>query len=512
LVYQMKNVLFFESGCYRVSHDYDVLVIGGGVVGCAIARELSRFRVKAAVLEKEMDVGFGTSCRNSGVLHAGFNYAPGSLRALLDVKGNSMMDDLCRDLKVKIKRIGKLTVALDDEDEATLYRLLEQGKANGVPGLEIIGKERMQVIQPGVEGYLALYSPSSSIISPYGLTIGLAENALANGVDFHLGQKVSSITALAGRGWEVATAAGGRFTGGVLVNASGLFAAEICRMAGITEYSIYPCRGEYYVLDKRLDGSLRALIYPAPKKNAPGLGIHLTPTVDGNIIIGPSAEYLNDPEDHSCTCDVMTELRREGKELLSEIRMTDYIRNFSGIRPKQTPPEVGGNKDFVIEDRKDFNGFINLVGIESPGLTCAPAIAEMVRGMVEKHIPLLPDPSFNPVRPGSPLFFSELPADERAERIADNPNYGEIVCRCEKITKQEILDAIQNPLGARTLISIKYRARASMGRCQGGFCVPRITRILRDEFGWEPADFLKRGSSSPLFVGKVRPENGGASR
>ena len=492
--------------------EYDVVVIGGGVVGCAVARELSRFAVKAAVLEKEMDVGFGTSCRNSGVLHAGFNYAPGSLRARLDVRGNVMMDDICRDLKVKIKRIGKLTVALDEEDEATLHRLKEQGDANGVPGLELIGKDRMQQIQPGVEGSLALYSPTSSIISPYGLTIGLAENALANGVDFHLGQQVVSITSLAGGGWVLGTKAGETFTAKVIINASGLFSAEICRLAGISDYVIYPCRGEYYVLDKRLDGTLKALIYPAPKKNAPGLGIHLTPTVDGNILIGPSAEYLNASEDHSCTADVMKELRREGQELLPEIRMTDYIRNFSGIRPKQTPPEVGGNKDFVIEDRKDVSGFINLLGIESPGLTCAPAIAEMVRGMVERHIPLHPDPSFNPVRPGSTFFFSELPAEERASMIADNPNYGEIICRCEKITKQEILDAITNPLGARTLVSIKYRARASMGRCQGGFCVPRITRILRDEFGWAPEDFIKRSTASPLFAGNVRPVKGGGVR
>lgn len=488
---------------------YDVLIIGGGIVGCAIAREISRFRVKTALLEKEIDVGLGTSCRNSGVLHAGFNYLPNTLKAVLDVKGNAMMDDLCKDLKVKIRRIGKLTVALDKEDELTLQLLFEQGKANGVPGLELLYPERMQTIQPGVEGTMALFSPTSSIISPYGLTIGLAENALANGVNFHLGQRVTSIMPLAGQGWEVRTSSGEAFSAYVIVNSAGLFAADICRMAGISEYAIYPCRGEYYVLDKRLDGTLQALIYHAPKKNSPGLGIHLTPTVDGNIIIGPSAEYLTDPEDHGCTADVMKELRQEGKELLPKIRMTDFIRNFAGIRPKQTSPAEGGNRDFVVEDRTDLKGFINLLGIESPGLTCAPAIAEMVLEMVEKHIPLVRDPSFNPVRPGSPLFFSELSAKERADRIAENPNYGEIICRCEKITKQEILDAINNPLGARTLVSIKYRARASMGRCQGGFCIPRITRILRDEFGWEPGDFLKRGSSSPLFVGNVRPKKGG---
>lgn len=491
--------------------NYEVLIIGGGVVGCAIARELSKFQVKAALLEKEQDVGMGASCRNSGVLHAGFKYAPGSVRAAVAVRGNALMDSLCRDLKVKMKRIGKLTVALDQEDEPTLHKLKEQGDANGVPGLEIIGSERMQKIQAGVEGFKALYSPSSSIISPYSLTIGLAENALANGVHFHLGQSVQSISRQPETGWHVRTASGDTFTAKLLINAAGLFSADVCRMVGINDYRIYPCRGEYYVLDKRLHGTLTALIYPAPKKNAPGWGTHLTPTVDGNILIGPTAQYLEDPEDFACTPDVMSRLRREGQRLLPTIQGSDYIRNFAGTRSKQTPPEVGGNKDFVIEDRKDIGGFINLVGIESPGLTSSPAIAQMAVEMVGHHLPLVPNPSFNPIRPGSIDFFSELPAEERADMIAQDPDYGEIICRCEKITKREILDAIQNPLGARTLVSLKYRARASMGRCQGGFCVPRIVRLLRDEFGWKPEDFLKRGVDSPMFVGNVRPEKRGQS-
>jgi glycerol-3-phosphate dehydrogenase len=489
---------------------YEVLVIGGGVVGCAIARELSKFKIKAALLEKESDVGMGASCRNSGVLHAGFKYAPGSLRALVDVKGNAMMDDLCRDLKVKMKRIGKLTVALDKEDEPTLHRLKEQGEANGVPGLEVIDRDQMRKIQAGVEGYKALYSPTSSIISPYGLTIGLAENALANGVNFHLGQKVQSISHKQETGWSIRTEAGDTFETKVIVNAAGLFSADVCRMAGINEYKIYPCRGEYYVLDKRLSGTLTALIYPAPKKDAPGWGTHLTPTVDGNILIGPTAQYLDDPENYACTPNILSKLRREGQMLLPAIQGSDYIRNFAGTRAKQTPPEIGGNKDFVIEDRTDVQGFINLVGIESPGLTSSPAIAQMVAEMVGHHLPLVPDPAFNPVRPGSSDFFSELPAEIRAAMIEEDPNYGEIICRCEKITKTEVLKAIQNPLGARTLVSIKYRARASMGRCQGGFCIPRIVRLLRDEFGWKPEDFLKRGVDSPLFVGNVRPDKGRA--
>lgn len=491
-----------------MKHGYEVLIIGGGVVGCAIARELSRYRVRAALLEKDADVGMGASCRNSGVLHAGFKYAPGSMQAAVSVRGNALMDDLCRDLKVKMKRIGKLTVALDAEDEPMLDHLKEQGEVNGVPGLEVIGRDRMQQIQKGVEGRRALYSPTSAIISPYNLTIGLAENALANGVDFHLGQKVTAIARQDGR-WEVRTAAGDTFTAGVLVNAAGMFAADVCRMAGITGYEIYPCRGEYYILDRRLDGTVTALVYPAPKKNAPGWGTHLTPTVDGNILIGPTTEYLADPEDFACTTNIMARLRRDAQRLLPGIRMSDYIRNFAGTRAKQTPPEVGGSKDFVIEDRKDLEGFINLVGLESPGLTSAPAIAEMTVGMVKNHLALDPDPAFNPVRPGSRDFFWELSPEEKAERIAEDPDYGEIICRCEKITKREVLDAIRNPLGARTMVSFKYRARASMGRCQGGFCIPRIVRLLRDEFGWNPEDFLKRGADSPMFVGNMRPDKGG---
>ncbi|MCL2818041.1 MAG: NAD(P)/FAD-dependent oxidoreductase [Clostridiales bacterium] len=489
---------------------YEVLVIGGGVVGCAIARELSKYNVKAALIEKEADVSMGASCRNSGVCHAGFKYPPGTMRAFVSVRGNAMMDELCRDLKVKLKRIGKLTVALDEEDEPTLHKMKADGDANGVPGIRVIKPDEMQKIQPGVEGYAALYSPTSAIVSPYNLTIGLAENALANGVNFHLGQKVTAIDRQEDGGWLVRSASGDTFSAKVVINAAGLFSAEICKMAGINEYKIYPCRGEYYVLDKRLDGSLKCLIYPAPKKNAPGWGTHLTPTVDGNILIGPTAEYLDDPEDFACTVKYMEQLRIEGQRLLPTLRGTDFIRNFAGSRAKQTPPEVGGNADFVIEDRKDLKGFINLVGLESPGLTSAPYIAVMVADMVKNHIALTPDPEFNPVRPGRVDFFEELSAEEKADLIAQDPNYGKIICLCEKITKRELLDAIQNPLGARTLISIKYRGRASMGRCQGDFCIPRIVKMLRDEFGWKQEDFLEQGKNSPTFVGNMRPKGGTA--
>ncbi|MBQ1926000.1 MAG: NAD(P)/FAD-dependent oxidoreductase, partial [Proteobacteria bacterium] len=456
------------------------------------------------LLEREMDVALGTSCRNSGVLHSGINYKPGTLRAKLAVRGNAMMDELCRDLKVKIKRIGKLTVALDKDDMPGLERIYEQGKANGAPGLEIIGPERMRQIQSDVQGIAALWSPSSSIISPYGLTIALAENAKANGVDIRLDWSVAGVCLLPeGVGFEIRNERGDVLRTKILINAAGLFAANICEMAGIHDYHIYPCRGEYYVLDKRLDGSLRTLIYPTPNPKNPGLGIHLTPTVDGNILIGPSADYQDSPYWTGNVAPTMASLREEGLKLLPDIRVSDYIRNFSGLRAKQTPPEVGGNADFVVEDRADVKGFINVLGIESPGLTSSPAIAEMVVDMVRTHLPLVPDPEFNGVCPGSDILFSERSPEERAEMIAADPDYGEMICRCESVSKREVLDALNNPLGAKTFVSLKYRSRVSMGRCQGGFCIPRIARLLYEEFGWKWEDFVDHSAKSGMFAGTV---------
>ena len=482
---------------------YDVLIIGAGVVGNAIARELSRYRLNVGVLEKELDVGMGTSSRNSGVLHSGIHYKPGTLRAKLNVQGNELMKGLCRDLKVKIQYIGKLTVAQDQVDIETLETLKAQGEANGVPGLEMIDVERMQQIQPGVGGIRALHSPTTGIICPYGLTMALADNARENGVDFHLGSEVTAILKTE-NGFQVKTADGGSFESKVLINAAGLYSDAICRMLGLSEYTLYPCRGEYLILDKRLNGSLSVLIYPAPRKGGAGLGIHLTNTVDGNILIGPSNEYVDHPDDYACTADIINQLKKEGRELLPAISTSDFIRGFSGLRPKQAPPSEKGFKEFVIESRKDIPGFINLVGVESPGLTCSPAIALMVRDMVGEKLSLEEKEHFMGERSGFPGSFHDLPEEEKADLVARDPDYGEIVCRCEHITKREILDAIENPLGSRTIAGIKYRSRAMMGRCQGGFCMPRIVQILEKDFGYRPEDYRLYSPDSYLFTGHVR--------
>ncbi|MEG1602565.1 MAG: NAD(P)/FAD-dependent oxidoreductase [Cloacibacillus sp.] len=495
-----------------MKHKFNVVIIGGGVIGCAIARELSRFQIKTAVLEKEPDVGMETSCRNSGVLHSGINYKAGTLRAKLAVRGNAMMDEICAELKVKIKRIGKLTTALSLDEMGGIDRLMKQGAANSVPGLELLDRTAMQQIQPGVEGIAAIWSPSSAIISPYGLTIALAENAHANGVGFFLKCEAASVAKNAEGLFEVRSSDGEIFEAEVLINAAGLGSGKISAMAGVPagnngeSLKIWPCRGEYYVLDRRLEGTLKTLIYPVPGAKDAGLGIHLTPTVDGNILIGPSADYIPEesPEDYKVTAPVLEDLRREGQKLLSDIKMSDFIRNFAGCRPKRTSPSEGGNGDFIIEEANSLSGFINLVGIESPGLTSAPAIAEMVRDLVSNHLPLDEKKDFIAERPGFAGHFCELPKEEQERLVKEYPEYGEIICRCEKITKKEIRDAIENPLGARSLVSIKYRARNGMGRCQGGFCTPRIVRMLRDEYGFAPEDYLLREAGSSLFSGNVR--------
>lgn len=482
--------------------EYDVIIIGAGVVGNAIARQLTRYDLDVAVIEKELDVSMGTSSRNSGVIHSGIHYKPGTLRAKLNVAGNEMMTDLCRDLKVEIDYIGKLTVAQDDEEVKSLYHLKEQGEANGVPGLEILDRDAMLKLQPDVGGIKALHSPSTGIICPYTLTIGLAENAYANGCHFYLGHQVSAIEKTA-YGFQV-TASEKRFRSKVVINSAGLYSADICRMVGIDEYNIYPCRGEYLILDKRLSGTLNLLVYPAPHHGKAGLGIHLTNTVAGNILIGPSNEYLDDPEDYACTADIMALLKKEGHDLLPQLKTTDFIRSFSGLRPKQAPPHIGGFMDFVIEDRSDVKGFVNLLGIESPGLTSSPAIAQMVSDMVANHLPMKENKNFNGTRQGIVGFFHDLPDTDKADLVSQYPDYGEVVCRCEQITKKEILDAIDNPLGVSTINGIKYRSRAMMGRCQGGFCLPRIVQILEKDFGYNPEEFLLKSTQSPLFMGKMR--------
>ncbi len=481
----------------EVRPTYDVFIIGGGAVGCAVARELSRYRLSVALAEAAPDVAAGASGRNSAVIHAGFNNRPGSLMAKLCVQGSRGFPALCEELDVPYRITGKLLVAFDETDLATLRRLKEQGDLNGCQGLRLLSQAELRKKLPQVRGIGAMESPKTGVFDPFQYTVALAENAKANGVDFYLSHPVTAIEKT-GEGFAV-TAGGRVFHTRRLVNCAGLHSAEVAAMAGVNGYHIYPCRGEYFILDKT--GVLPMPIYPAPKKGAGGLGVHLTPTIHGNLIIGPSAEYIDDPEDTASTRPVMDQLFREAEQLLPGLERKQIIGAYCGVRPKQAPPGEGGYWDFVI--REDRPGLVNLIGIESPGLTASVPIARMVVEILGQSLDLAPDPDFDGHRKGIVRFRDRSP-EEQAALIAKDPDYGEVVCRCQTVTKAELRLAIENPLGVRTIAGIKYRAWATTGRCNGGYCLPRIARMLVEDYGLSPEEVTYRGEGSNLFTGRVK--------
>ena len=481
---------------------FSAIVIGAGGVGCAVARELSRYDVDVTVLEKESDVATGASGRNSAVVHAGFNNKSGSLMAKLCVEGNKGFESVCKELDVPFKNTGKILVAFDDEDLETLKDIMCQGETNGCEGLKLIDADELKEIVPGVDGIGGMLSPNTSIFDPFIYCIALAENAAVNGASFIFNSEVVSISKEKDR-FCVITDDGSEYRSDILVNCAGLYSDKISEMLGIGEYKIYPCRGEYYILDKLSDDLLSIPIYPVPKKGIGGLGVHLTPTIDGSIIIGPSAEYIDNRDDYSSTFDVMNKLFKEAKMFLPSIEKKDIIGNYAGIRSKQAPPEEGGFRDFVIKEEKTCPGFINLVGIESPGLTSSVPIARMVCDIIGNKNKLVKKKDFVSKRKGS-IRFRELSEEEQAKAIAMDSEYGEIICRCQKVTKKEIRDAIENPLGVRSLSSIKYRAWATTGRCNGGYCLMRIVDMLKNEYDMKPENITLRSEGSEMFLGEVK--------
>lgn len=480
---------------------FDVLIIGAGAVGSAVARELARFQLRIGVLEKELDVCCETSGRNSGVLHAGFNNCPGSLMARFCVEGNRLFNRISQELAIPFQRTGKLVVGFDTEDKKRLEALKETGDINQVPGLEIVDKDRIAQLAPGIGGEWALWSPSTGIFDPFQLTIGLAENAAENGVQFFLGQCVQEVS-YEDEVYTVYTDTD-EFKGRWLINCAGLGSVEIAALLGIREYTIHPCRGEYYILDQRAGNLLPLPVYPVPNPKAGGLGVHLTPTIDGNILIGPSNEYIDSGVDYSTTRPVMNQLLEEGGRIFPHLSPELFIRNFAGIRPKLTEKTEGGYHDFVIECSEAAPNSVHLIGIESPGMTSAVPIAKHVAKLIEAREAPAANLNFNPIRKSIIPFRKQSP-ERQAELIRQNPDYGEIVCRCESITKAEVLAALNNPLGVDTVTGIKYRCRTMMGRCQGGYCQTRITELIMQEKQKKREELLYNRKGSYLFTGEVR--------
>jgi len=491
---------------------YDVIIIGSGVIGSAIAREMARYHLKIAVLEKELDVCSETSGRNSGVLHAGFNNKPGSLMAKFCVEGCLGFNQIAQELDIPFRRTGKVVVGFSEEDKAKLFQLKEQGDKNGVPGLEIIDKEKIKELAPYVGGEFAMYSPATGILNPFIYTIALAENAHKNGVDYYFDHGVIGIRAqaapLAGSDktltthYEITTTHK-TFTTRWVINCAGLNADKIARMLGVEDYTLYPCRGEYYILDQKAGEYLKIPAYPVPNPKEGGLGVHLTPTIDGNILIGPSTEYLEARDDYASTQPIQDLLIKDGGKIFPYLRREFFIRNFAGIRPKLAPKDVGGYADFVIEEREESPNAIHLIGMESPGLTSAIPIARSIINMIRQKENLRTKSDFDPHRQGI-ICFKEQSLTTKQKLIAQNPHYGEVICRCETITKAEILEAIHNPLGVNTVTGIKNRTRAMMGRCQGGYCETRITELIMEEKNKKPEEVLYARNNGNMFVGKVR--------
>lgn len=477
----------------------EVLVIGGGIVGCAIARELAKFKLETVLLEKENDVCQGVSKGNSGVLHTGLYYPKGSLKARLCVEGRLMFPKLAKQLNVPYSLCGKHVIASTEEEVKDLGDLKTVGEKNGVQGLTIISGKELKKREPNVNALSALYSPVAGIISPYLFTIGLAENALDNGVKIFVNTRVLSIKQVKS-GYKVATTKGVFYTD-IIINSAGLYADRISAMVGLDKHKLYPCRGEYLILDKKCNKLIKSMIYPVPPKVAGVLGVHLTPTMDGNILIGPSAEFINEREDLRTTKEKIRQLMEGAKKLLPTIPLDKIIYAFSAVRSKITPPEEKASRDFIIQE--DLRNFINLIGIESPGLTASPAIAKMIVHMIKKRKYIPEKTDFNPIRRRT-IPFREASRTEQSSLIKGDPTYGEMVCRCEHVSKREIIDALDNPFSSKTINAVKFRTRAGMGRCHGGFCLPKIVEILKEEYKLPSEDINLKNLGSPLFVGATK--------
>lgn len=473
--------------------DYDVIIIGSGVSGSACARELSRYRVKVCVLEKEEDVCCGTSKANSGIAHAGYDAEPGSLMAKLNVLGNEKMEQLSKDLDFPFVRNGSLVICRDREELPNLQALYDRGMKNGVKGLRILTKEEVLEMEPNItdEVCAALYAPTGGIVCPFGLNIALAENAAVNGVEFRFNTEVTDIQKLE-KGYLLCTSQGD-YTASCVVNAAGVYADRFHNMVSGKKIHITARRGDYCLLDKSAGQHVSRTIFALPGKY--GKGILVSPTVHGNLILGPTAIDIEDKEGTNTTREGLDQVLSKAGQNVKNLPMRQVITSFAGLRAHEDGHE------FIIEEVADAKGFIDCAGIESPGLTSCPAIGEMVADILKEKLRLEEKEHFIAVRKGI-LDPKTLSMEERNALIRENPAYGNIVCRCEMITEGEIVDAIRRPLGAKSLDGVKRRTRAGMGRCQSGFCSPKTMEILARELGASMTDITKAGGKSCIVVGE----------
>jgi glycerol-3-phosphate dehydrogenase len=482
----------YNGGCNM----YDVAIIGAGVIGTYIARELSRYKLKIALLEKDNDVANGTTKANSAIVHAGFDAKPNTLKARMNVQGNTMFDEVCKELHVPFKRIGSIVVAFSEEELETLKELYDRGIENNVPGLKILSAEELIDLEPNINctALGALYAPTAGIIGPWELAMALAENAVDNGVELFLNTEVTGIEKK-GSAYTVKSG-NGTFEAKYVINCGGVYADKIHNMIAPAAFEIIPRRGQYFLLDKSAGTLVNTVVFQCPTKL--GKGVVVLPTVHGNLLIGPDAEDIQDRDDTGTSEKRLNIIRETAKKTSEKIQFGATITSFAGLRA--TP--LSG--DFIIEESAAAKGFFDVAGIESPGLSSAPAIAQYVVGLVkERDGQFETNYDFKPTR-REPIHFMHLSESERQAVIKKDPRYGRIICRCENITEGEIVDAIKRSAGGRTIDGIKRRVRPGMGRCQGGFCEPRVIEILARECGINMMQVVKDGPDSNIATAETK--------
>jgi len=476
---------------------YDVIIIGAGIIGCSAACYLSRYQLKVLVAEQGPDVAVATSGANSGIVHAGYDPQPGTLMADLNVRGNALYPQLCKELDVPFRPVGSL-VAVQEGEEESLQKLLVRGRANGVPGLAILGRDEILNREPNITPDVtsALYAPSAGIVSPWEMTLALAETAAVNGVQFMFNTRVTGIRVQDDAVQAVETEHG-PLSASIVINAAGIYADRLARQAGVERFDILPRKGEYLLLDKDLEGFVRHVVFPVP--TAVSKGILVLPTVEGNVLAGPTATDVQDREDLSTTGEGLTAIRRGALSLFPKLPLSKVITSFAGLRA------ISADGDFVLRRSAKVRGWIDAGGIQSPGLSAAPAIGEKLAALVAGLTELKPK---NQLQRPSVRRLRDLPLAERQEWIKKNPMYGRIICRCEGVSEGEIIDALHRPIPASTLDGLKQRTRAGSGRCQGGFCQPRLIAIMARELGISPLAVTKAGPGSEMLAGRLTKGEG----
>jgi len=477
------------------SEIYDIIIIGGGVIGCSIARALCKYDLKVCLLEKEADIAMGTTKANSGVVHAGYGAERKYIKRNLCIRGNKLYSKVAKELNFPFKRIGSFVVALETDQIKFLEEIRKKGIEDGIFNLELIlDKEKIKELEPNITDEVVgvLHAPSAGIVSPYEMTFALAENAAINGVKFFRNQEVIKIDH-SDYTFTVTTKKT-EFKGENVINCAGLHAAKISKMLGLDYFDILLRKGEYVLFDRNII-QLNKILFPVPTKVSKG--ILVCPTFHGNAFAGPNAQNITDLEDTSTTTPGLKEVLEGGRLLVPDLPLRASIRNFAGLRA------VSNTYDFII-DNTDIYGFINVAGIMSPGLTSCYAIAEKVIEFIELlGVQLKEKENYNPNRE-KPKRFTEFSKKELEKKIKEDPTWGRIICRCETISEKEILDAIRAPVGAITIDGVKFRCRPGMGRCQGGFCRPRVMEILSRELNLPYQAITKKGEDTNILVAKTK--------